>query len=125
MRSRMRISLLKHVQPCRLGNSSDGTSMDCNGNGRPDECAVGFDPRVTDFNYNLVPDECEADVSPPPASFGADLDRAAIAAAMDQWWAGFDYRGLKAWKIAYEIKQKFAGLGFDLRTTVTEGGTQP
>lgn len=38
---------------------ANGTSIDCNANGRPDECDVGFDPRVADLNANMIPDECE------------------------------------------------------------------
>ncbi len=97
-----------------------------NHNARPDECDVGFDPRVTDVNRNLIPDECEPNVVVPPAAAGAtSLDPSAVAAAINQWWDSFDYQGLKAWQVGYELKTKFAELGFDLRTTLADGGNQP
>ena len=93
---------------------------------RPDECDVGFDPRVTDVNRNRIPDECESDVVVPAAAPAATgVDSSAIAAAINQWWDSFDYQGLKAWQVGYEIKMKFAELGFDLRSTLPEGGYQP
>jgi len=92
--------------------------------GWPDECDVGFDPRISDVNHNLIPDECEPDiVIPPAAAPGATgPNSSAIAAAMNHWWDSLDYQGLKAWQVAYEIKMKFAELGFDLRATLPQGG---
>ncbi len=97
----------------------------CNQNGWPDECDVGLDPRTTDFNRNLVPDECEPQFAAQAAAPSQDLtdaDRTAIADAMNQWLASFDYSELKVWQLGYEIKLKFNELGFDLRQTVPNGG---
>jgi len=117
----------QNSQPSDSARRPSAFGDDCNQNGRPDECDLGFDPLVTDFNGNLIPDECEADadsLSCAAAACGQGVGTATVADGMINWWATYDWRNKPGWQTGFAIKMKFLELGFDLRLTMSAGASE-
>lgn len=99
-----------------------GVAPDCNLNGVPDECDLGFDPAVTDANRNMIPDECEATAmtaaAPAVYHVGSGYpcpNGEAILAEFAAWSATVDWPSVPAWRQGYEMKQKLAEFGIAMQ----------
>ena len=82
---------IEFITDCNLNGVPDGddisggSSVDCDGDGVPDEC--GFDPALPDCNNDGIPDICESDCNgdliADPCQPSLDCDGDGVLAASD------------------------------------------